>query len=273
MRGEGVTVIDGKVCLITGGSAGIGFGTARLMCAEGAQVVITGRDRERGQVAQSRLRADGGNARYLHQDVTLPESWAHLIDTIRTEHGALHVLVNNAGAYLRKPMTESSFDDFDRIIAINLRAAFIGIQAALPLMTETARHGPSGSIINVSSDSAVRAFAMQSIYNASKGALDVLTRTLAREFAELGHNVRVNGVNPYFTTSDMTDALFENILLQGGHQDRDALAEAVKAPIGRVGTPEDTGQMILFLASDKSEFINGTNTLVDGAASVGGGDI
>ena len=261
------------MCLITGGTGGIGFGTARLMCAEGAQVVITGRDHDRGQDAQSRLQADGGAARYLHQDVTRPESWAHLIDTVRTEYGALHVLVNNAGAYLRKPMDQSSLDDFDRIIAINLRAAFIGIQAALPLMVETARNGPSGSIINVSSDSAIQAFAMQSVYNASKGALDVLTRTLAREFAEFGYNVRVNGVNPYFTTSGMTDALFEDVLLQGGHQNRAALAEAVKAPIGRVGTPEDTGQMILFLASDRSGFISGTNTLVDGAASVGSGDI
>jgi NAD(P)-dependent dehydrogenase (short-subunit alcohol dehydrogenase family) len=170
-------------------------------------------------------------------------------------------------------MAECSLDDFDRIMSVNLRAVFIGIQSALPLMRETAKDRPSGSIINVSSDAAVRAFAMQSIYNTSKGALDVMTRTLGREFAELDYNIRVNGVNPYFTVSEMTDDLFESILQQGGHTDREALAEAIKAPLGRVGTPEDTGQMILFLASEKSAFISGTNTLVDGAASIGGGSI
>jgi cyclopentanol dehydrogenase len=137
-----------KVCLITGGTAGIGFGTANLMCDEGARVIITGRDRARGRDAESRLRDAGGDARYMRQDTSLPESWQRVIEAIAGDYGALHVLVNNAGVYMRKPMIDCSLDDFDRIMSVNLRAVFIGIQAALPLMRETAKEGPSGSIIN-----------------------------------------------------------------------------------------------------------------------------
>jgi NAD(P)-dependent dehydrogenase (short-subunit alcohol dehydrogenase family) len=209
----------------------------------------------------------------MHHDVTLPESWRRVMGAIGEDYGALHVLVNNAGTYMREAVIDCTLDDFDRILSVNLRSVFIGIQTALPLMRATAEEGPSGSIINVSSDASVRAYAMQSIYNISKGALDVLTRSLAREFGELGYNIRVNGVNPYVIVSEMTDKLFESVMLQGGYADRSAVVEGLKAPIGRIGQPEDVGQVILFLASEKAGFISGTNTLIDGAATVGGGSI
>ncbi|MGI9287519.1 MAG: SDR family NAD(P)-dependent oxidoreductase [Pseudomonadales bacterium] len=264
--------MKGKVGLVTGGTKGIGFGTAKLMCEAGMRVIVTGRNEERGQDAESRLR-EAGDARYLQHDTASTESWQQAMDTVTNDYGALNVLVNNAGIYLNKPVADTSMDEFDRMMSVNFRGIFIGIQAALPLMRDTAKDGSSGSIVNVSSDASVRAYALQSIYNCSKGALDVLTRSLGREFGELGYNIRVNGVNPYFIVSEMTDKLFENVIEQGAHTNREALLECNKAPIGRVGYPEDVGQMILFLASEKAGFISGTNTLVDGAATIGPGEI
>lgn len=264
--------LQGKVCLVTGGTAGIGFGTAKLMCEAGGRVIVTGRNQMRGREAAQRL-SKFGAARYVPHDTASAESWQQLINIIENDYGALHVLVNNAGIYQNKPMAEVSLEEFDRMMGINFRGIFIGIKAALPLMCATAKDGPAGAIVNVSSDAAVRAYALQSIYNCSKGALDVLTRSLGREFGELGYNIRVNGVNPYFIVSDMTDKLFEDVISQGEHADREALLEANKAPIGRVGYPEDVGQMIVFLASEKASFISGTNTLVDGAATIGPGEI
>ena len=264
--------MQGKVCLVTGGTTGIGLGVALALAQAGGNVVITGRNKERGAQTVQEIERQGHSAMYLQQDVTVNEDWRRVIDHVELHYGQLHVLVNNAGVYLNKPFLESSLDEFDRLIAVNLRSVVLGIKAAMPLMSRTAMGGAPASVVNVSSDAGIMCYTRQSFYNVSKGAVDVLTKTLGRELLEAGLNVRVNAVNPYFTTSNMTDVLFGQMLEQTGMKAED-LKEAIKAPIGRVANPEDIGNLVVFLASDKSSFISGTTNLIDGAASIGGGGV
>ena len=262
--------MQGRVCLVTGGSAGIGMATAARLLAAGATVVITGRNVERGRKAEAQL-AGNGLALFVPHDVTSPKSWREVVGTVEERLGGIHCLVNSAGAFAQKRFVDTSLEDWDRLFAVNARGVYLGIQAVLPAMRRTVGDGQTGSIVNVSSDAAIQAFSGQAIYNATKAAVDVLTRGLAREFGELGYNIRVNGVNPYLTQTEMVEGLFDEWLQAGRYMNRDELIAGVAAPVGRIAQPADVAEVIAFLASDAAAFVNGVNLLVDGAASIGAG--
>jgi 3alpha(or 20beta)-hydroxysteroid dehydrogenase len=263
--------VRNRVCLITGGTSGMGLAAAEAFIAAGAKVVVTGRNVERGEAAAAGLREKGGDAAYLEQDTTYPDDWQRVVAAVVDLHGGIHTWVNNSGVYLNRPFIETTLEDWDRLFAVNTRGVYIGLKTVLPVMRETAKDGPTGSIVLVSSDASIRAFTGQTIYNASKAGVDLLTKGLGREFADLGYNIRVNSVNPTLTVTGMTEVLFSEWIADGIFGNRDEIMESLAAPIGRVGEADDVGKLIYFLASDDAAFITGINVLIDGGSAIADG--
>jgi NAD(P)-dependent dehydrogenase (short-subunit alcohol dehydrogenase family) len=265
-----VTRLKEKVAIITGGSRGIGAATARRFAAEGAAVIITARSSGPGLALVEELAADGGTALFIPQDVTFPDDWSRVISSVEDEFGALHVLVNNAGIHLGKPFLDYTLEDFDRIVAMNLRSVFIGMQKALPLMIQTAGKGTFGSIINVSSTAATSVFPGENLYEMTKGGLHMLTKSTAKDFGFDGIPVRVNTVNPAIVETEMTQEYIVAAVASGDYADEASVrAELLKPyPFGRFALPEDVANTILFLASDEAAYVTGGAFFVDGAESV-----
>ncbi len=258
--------LAGKVALITGGTKGVGAATARLMAKEGARVVVTARSEGPGREMEAELCRSGADALFVPHDVSDQASWQNVINAVEKRFGALDILVNNAGVYVSKPFEETTLSDLDLILNINLRGVFLGMQLALPLMKKTADEGQAGAIINVSSTAAMAAPLHDSIYSASKGAVQLLTRSIAKEFARGGYNIRVNTVNPGIIETDMTERAMEKMVATGVFENREAAVKALLEPypMGRFAMPEEVASMILFLASDESRYLTGGAFLVDG---------
>jgi 3alpha(or 20beta)-hydroxysteroid dehydrogenase len=262
--------LDGKIALITGGSRGIGFAAAKAMTDAGATVIITGRSEEKGSAAENEISDGGGHISFFCHDACSPDDWSRLMDYVTSTYGGLHILVNNAGSFLYKAFIECSLDDFDQLFNLNVRGVFMGMQYAVPIMRETVKTGDAGSIINISSNASVRPFSHQSIYNSTKGAVDLLSRGLAREFGELGYNIRVNTVNPGIVYTDMAEKQYDKWIKEGLFKDRTEMEKNLIAeyPLGRLANPEEVARLILFLASDDAAFITGTASLIDGGKAI-----
>jgi len=244
----------GKSVLVTGGTAGIGRATARAFLAEGAKVVVTGRNAGPGRTAERALREVSPHVRYVRADMSeSPDVRGAVAATVRA-FGGVDVLFNNAGVYLQKPVEETTEREWDEVLAANLTGYFLTAKAVIPIM----RRRGGGVIINVASVSAKAAVAGESAYAASKGGVLAFTRVLAAELAP--HRIRVNSVSPGVVRTEMYDAW-----LRGQRRPRAAEREEVaRHPIGRLGTPEDVARAVLYLASDESAFLTGTDLAVDG---------
>jgi 3alpha(or 20beta)-hydroxysteroid dehydrogenase len=232
--------VDGKVALITGGARGMGASHARLLAAEGAQVVIGDILDDTGKQLASEI---GGSARYAHLDVTDPDQWDAVVATATSEFGKLNVLVNNAGVLNGAPIEKFRLNDWRRIIDVNLTGTFLGIRAAVKPMIAAG----GGSIMNVSSIAGMRGSVWSHGYGASKWAVRGLAKSAALELAQ--HNIRVNSIHPGYTRTAMVtnvpDDLFE-------------------IPLGRPGNLHEVSTFILFLASDESSYATGAEFVVDG---------
>jgi NAD(P)-dependent dehydrogenase (short-subunit alcohol dehydrogenase family) len=238
--------LEGKTALITGSGAagGIGAATAKLFAHEGAEVIITGRHAERGDQAVQLILAGGGKARFILADLTHVEEIALL-----AEHaGDVDILVNNAAAFTVGPALEQGVEKFDELFAANVRAPYFLTTALARGMLARG----SGTIINVSTMAARIAVAGMSVYGSSKAALESLTRTFAAEFADGG--VRVNTVAPGPTGSDTVVGFMGDAVDQLGRS----------TPLGRLASTAEIGQVILFLASDRSSYVTGATFAVDG---------
>nr|WP_243694879.1 SDR family oxidoreductase [Labedella populi] len=193
-------------------------------------------------------------------DVTDEQAWVDVIQSVRSTHGALHVLLNNAGLGRPAPLTEMSLSTFRSIFAVNVDGMFLGMKHAIPLMTESG----GGSIINLSSAASTKPFANMSAYSASKAALAQLTKVAALECAQNRTGIRVNSIHPGIIE---TPAWGDLGALEGGDPssviDLDTMAAATVA-LGYKGVPDDIAQAVLFLASDQSRYITGTGVTVDG---------
>jgi NAD(P)-dependent dehydrogenase (short-subunit alcohol dehydrogenase family) len=238
--------LEGKTALITGAGAagGIGAATARLFAAQGAAIVITGRDSRRGETAVSLLRDAGADARFVLADLTELDDIARLAD----QAGGVDILVNNAAAFTLGPTVDQSVDTLEESLAANIRAPYLLVAALAPHMLA----GSGGSIINISTMAARIGIPGMSVYGATKAALESLTRTWAAEFAAGG--VRVNAIQPGPTSSD-------NVMALIGEQVRQL---ALTLPLARVATTDEIAQVILFLASDRSSYLTGATIPVDG---------
>jgi len=238
--------LNGKVAVITGAARGMGAAEAELFVQEGASVVLT--DVEDGAELAGRL---GERATFVRHDVGDEAAWAAVMRHVADAHGRLDVLVNNAGVYRRASIEDTPADVYDFHYRVNQLGVFLGMRAALPLMREA-----GGSIVNVSSISAIRAFPDQAAYASTKWAVRGMTKNAAVEFA--AHRIRVNSLHPGFTDTAMIQentAELNQAAMDG-------------APMKRAGQVEELARAALFLASDAASFVTGEELVVDGGLTL-----
>jgi 3alpha(or 20beta)-hydroxysteroid dehydrogenase len=241
--------LEGKIAVITGAARGMGAAEAALFAAEGAQVIATDRDAERGEALAEQL---GERVSFQRLDVAEADDWAALMDVVAQRFGRLDVLINNAGAYKRASIEETTPDIYDLHYRVNQLGVFLGVRAALAPM----RDSGGGSIVNVSSISGIRAFPDQSAYASTKWAVRGFTKNAAVELAE--HGIRVNSLHPGFTDTEMIQentAELNQAAMDG-------------TPMHRAGRVGELANAALFLASDDSSFMTGSETVVDGGMTL-----
>lgn len=243
----------GKVALITGGTEGIGYATARRFLAEGAKVVITGRSKAKGAKAMACL-AKEGEAVFVAGDVSNAKDAERMVETAVKRFGRLDILFNNAGVYIERLAEDTSEREWDLVVDTNLKGTFLVTRRAVVHM----KRQRSGVIINNSSDAGLIGNRACPAYCASKGGVTVMTKAMALDYAPYG--IRVNCVNP--GTID-TPMLAEEARSSG--DERSYLRRMdEELPVGRVGRPEEVAAAVLFLASDDASFVTGASLSVDG---------
>lgn len=242
---------DGKVALITGGSTGIGFATAQKFIAEGARVVIAGRNVERGEAAAEDLRAAGGEAIFVQTDVSQDEQVENLVKTTIETFGGLDYAFNNAGAIFIAPIGNTSERTWDSIIDINLKGVWLSMKHEIAYMLQNG----GGVIVNTSSVVGDKGVAGMSAYAASKHGVNGLTKSLALEYAEAG--IRINTVMPGPIETPMLDVAQE--MMPGVGQ-----MLLGQIPVKRFGRADEIADAVLWLCSDGASYITGTNLPIDG---------
>jgi NAD(P)-dependent dehydrogenase (short-subunit alcohol dehydrogenase family) len=244
--------LSGKAALITGAASGIGRAAARLFAAEGARLALTDRD-EAGLAAAAV--ACGGALTFVH-DVTDEARWRAVVDETMAKLGRLDVLVNSAGIAVIGNIEQASLDDWRRTNAVNGDGTFLGCREAVRAMKATG----GGSIVNLSSVAGIIGDGQSAAYCASKGAVRLLTKSVALHCARRGYGIRCNSVHPSFTATPMVEAVIARS--KSPDKVREGFSQA--APLGRMGRPEEVAAAILYLASDESAFTTGAELVVDG---------
>ena len=250
--------LKGKTAFISGGARGLGAEMARLLHGEGANVMVTDILEDEGHA----LANDHENMTFMAHDVLKEDQWIATIEATKEVYGGLDILVNNAGiAHNATTIEETSYEQWRKVVGIDLDAVFLGCKHGVGLMK-----GSGGSIINISSIYGIVGSAGQAPYHAAKGGVRLLTKALAVELAHLGYGIRVNSVHPGFVGTDMVrDGLrqaVENGLMPGENEAIEILT--MQTPIGRLGVPRDIANAVLFLASEESAWMTGAELVVDG---------
>ena len=243
--------LENKVAFVSGGARGMGAAEAKMFAREGAKVVIGDVLDGPGIQTEAEINELGGECLFVHLDVSSEESWVSAVAETVSRFGRLDILVNNAGVVSRDKLEDISVAEWDRVMDINAKGVFLGTKAAIPEM----RKAGGGSIINISSISGMAGQAyVSAAYNASKGAVRIFTKSTAIQYASEG--IRVNSVHPGPIDTPMT-AIWQD--------DAEAQAESIaRIPIGRTGKPDDVAYGVLFLASDESSFMTGSELVIDG---------
>ncbi|MEU8997678.1 SDR family NAD(P)-dependent oxidoreductase [Streptomyces caniferus] len=242
--------LQGKVALITGATGGIGAATAALFAREGARLVLTDVDRRPLAELGERIEKHGGEVVTAVLDVTSAQAWDTVITTVHRHFGRLDVLVNIAGIVDWPGIEDTDETSWDRVIDVNQKGTWLGMKAAMPLL----RASGNGSVINTSSVLGLVGGGGAAAYTASKGAVRLLTKTAAVEYAR--ENVRVNSVHPGVIATPMIRALLDE---QGDRQ-----PDIVRTPMARAGRADEVAPAMLFLAGDESSFVTGSEVVVDG---------
>jgi NAD(P)-dependent dehydrogenase (short-subunit alcohol dehydrogenase family) len=246
--------LDGKVALISGGARGQGATETRMLVQEGASVVLGDILDEEGRKVEAEMRASGGDATYVHLDVTREDDWRAAVAKAVETYGKLNVLVNNAGILVRASIEETTEDDLERIMAVNIKGVFLGTKHAIPAM----RQAGGGSIVNISSTAGlVGSPGDTAAYSATKGAVRLFTKSTAVQHAK--DNIRCNSIHPGPIATDMIKDMMEN---QARWEQR-----LRRLPMGRVGRPEDIAYGVIYLASDEASFVTGSELVIDGGTT------
>ncbi|MBM3645272.1 MAG: glucose 1-dehydrogenase [Alphaproteobacteria bacterium] len=250
--------LAGKVALITGAASGLGENAAALMAREGARVVIADIQEEKGRAVAASLGASG---HFVKLDVTSEENWQAAIAATVAKFGGLHVLLNSAGIGLSKTVEDITLEEWRRVHAIDLDGVFLGCKHGVAeIKKHTSRLG--GSVINISSISGIIAGANMAAYNSAKAGVRLLSKSVALHCAKSGYNIRCNSVHPTFIDTPILD---RHRVRMGNEVMQQKLGRQV--PIGRLGRPEEVGWALVFLASDESSFMTGSEVVIDGGIS------
>lgn len=246
--------VENKVVLVTGGAVGLGRAMAEMLAREGAKLAITDIKDKEGEAVAASL----PDAIYLHHDVAKEEEWEAAIGKTLERHGRLDCLINNAGVAMEGAPEETSLERWRWLMSINLDGVFLGTKHAILAMKQNAPSG--GSIINLSSIEGLVGDPMLSCYNASKGGVRLYTKAVALYCAKNGLGIRVNSIHPGYIWTPMVEKLMRDTVgVEEGRRQLDALH-----PIGHVGEPDDIAYGALYLASDESKFVTGTELVIDG---------
>jgi 3(or 17)beta-hydroxysteroid dehydrogenase len=246
--------VKGKVAIVTGGAGGLGKAQSLLLAKEGAKVVVTDTNEAQGKGVAEEIRRQGGEAIFIKHDVTSENDWNRVIAETLDHFGKLDILVNNAGVMLWKKIEETSLEEWRWLMRVNLDGVFLGTKYAMGAMKKSG----GGSIINISSAAGIVGTLDTSAYHASKGGVRIFTKAAALECSKAGYdyNIRVNSVHPGVIKTPLVEELFK---------DEEKMRTALSwHPIGYFGEPEDVAYGILYLASDESKFITGTELVIDG---------
>lgn len=246
--------LDGRVALVTGAGEGIGRGVALALAAAGAEVIVNDKNAETGEGTATEILVGGGHARFVQADVSDPHAVAAMFHTIAARTPALHVLVNNAGFNLFKGIQETTLEEWEAIFKVDSTGVYLVTKAALPLL----KAAGGASVVNIASVHAQLTVANITAYAAAKGAVVAMGRSLAQELGPLG--IRVNTISPGFMDTPLLDRWLAS------EPDPAATMARVNGyhPLGRIGRPEDIGNLATFLAGDVSGFITGANIVIDG---------
>lgn len=258
--------VNNKIVLVTGAAKGIGAACALILAQNGAKVIVSDIDEHEGESVAKKIRDKGYSACFIALDVTNEEQWQQVIETVVEQHGALNVLVNNAGIAVVNTLLETTLEEWRRVHAINLESVFLGTKAAVKVMKPDGLSGQGGSIINLSSVGGIIGAEGLTSYCSAKGAVRLFTKAAAVECGRADFGVRINSVHPGNTLTPMFQQELEDMREQGTVA---SVKEAMKfymdmQVLNEIGQPEDIANMVLFLASDAAKFITGAEFVVDG---------
>jgi NAD(P)-dependent dehydrogenase (short-subunit alcohol dehydrogenase family) len=261
--------VQGKVALVTGGASGIGAACSELLAREGASVVVTDVDELRGPEVVAAIKKVGNEAVFLHQDVTSEPRWIEVVAETMKRYGRLDVLVSNAGIGIGVPsITQMSLEDWRRQTAINLDGVFLSVKHCLPAMRKT----PGGSVIMMSSLAGLRGSANLAGYCATKGGVRLFAKAIAMECAMFNDGIRVNSVHPGIIDTPIWGKIPAGAVAPGQNAPSIDPEERARlfTPLARAGHAMDIAKGVLYLASDASSYVTGTELVIDGGMNAGG---
>ncbi len=245
--------LDGKVAIISGGAKGQGAVETELFAMEGAKVIFGDVLDDEGKKVEAKIAELGGDVEYMHLDVTSEDDWQQAVERAESKYGKLDILVNNAGISMRHSNMDVSSDDWDTMMDVNAKGVFLGVKYAVPAM----QRAGGGSIVNISSIAGILGRPLASpAYSASKGAVRVFTKSTAGRFA--GEGIRCNSIHPGPIDTDMIRSATNSVRPE---------TRVGEIPMGRLGQPEDVAYGALYLASDESAFVTGSELVIDGGVS------
>lgn len=248
--------VDGKVALVTGAAKGIGEACAQVLHEHGARVLLTDVDEAAGREAAERIKAAGGEALFLRHDVASEPEWEATVDYALAQFGGLHVVVNNAGLGRSGNVEQETLERWRRLMSVNLDGVFLGIKHGI----RGIRKSGGGSIVNISSIEGIIADPDYAAYNASKAGVRNLSKSAALYCAKSRYGIRVNSVHPGFIWTPMVESHLQRL----GDVAAGRAKIAKRHPIGDIGEPRDIANGVLYLASEASKFVTGTELVIDG---------
>ena len=251
--------VEGKVAIVTGAASGLGLASSKKMIQEGARVILTDINQEGLNDIKEHLK-DFSETQYSTEylDVTSEESWQEILEKVELEYGKINILINSAGISLGSDIVSTDFEVWKKVHQVNLDSVFLGCKYAIP---KIAAYGP-GSIINLSSISGIVAGWNTAAYNSSKAGVRLLTKSVALYCAKKGYDVRCNSIHPAFVNTPILDPI-----KQAFGDDEAVRKLARQIPMNKIGDTDDVAYAVLYLASDESKFMTGSEIILDGGLS------